>query len=112
MSRPAFGTARPWKRFQVSTCIPDRVPDLTRHFLTGEELDSGELARLLDRAAELKAAPRSSHAPEGRALGLVFERPSTRTRLRLEAGIVDRGGHPILLRSGELQLPRGESLGH
>ena len=84
---------------------------MTRHFLTGEELDSGELARLLDRAAELKAAPRSSNALEGRVVALVFERPSTRTRLSFEAGIVELGGHPMLLRSGELQLSRGESIG-
>jgi ornithine carbamoyltransferase len=83
---------------------------LTRHFLTGEELDSGELAQLLERAAALKAAPRSSNALEGKVVALVFERPSTRTRLSFEAGIVELGGHPMLLRSGELQLSRGESI--
>jgi ornithine carbamoyltransferase len=83
---------------------------LTRHFLTGEELSPAELAALLDRAAELKAAPRSSRALEGAVVALVFERPSTRTRLSFEAGVVELGGHPMVLRAGELQLSRGESV--
>jgi ornithine carbamoyltransferase len=82
-----------------------------RHLLTGAELDRPELERLLARAAELKVAPRSSRALEGRAVALVFERPSTRTRLSFEAGVVELGGHPMVLRSGEMQLSRGESVG-
>lgn len=82
-----------------------------RHFLTGDELSAAELASLIERAAELKAAPRSSDALAGRIVALVFERPSTRTRLSFEAGIVELGGHPMILRSGELQLSRGESIG-
>ncbi len=81
------------------------------HLLTGAELDRPELERLLARAAELKVAPRSSRALEGRAVALVFERPSTRTRLSFEAGVVELGGHPMVLRSGEMQLSRGESVG-
>jgi ornithine carbamoyltransferase len=65
---------------------------------------------LVDRAAELKAAPLSSRALEGRHVALIFDKPSTRTRLSFEAGVVELGGHPIVLRSDELQLSRGESL--
>ena len=43
-------------------------------------------------------------------MALVFEKPSTRTRLSFEAGIFELGGQPIVLRSGELQISRGESL--
>jgi ornithine carbamoyltransferase len=43
-------------------------------------------------------------------VALVFEKPSTRTRLSFEAGIVELGGHPMILRSGEMQLSRGESV--
>ena len=43
-------------------------------------------------------------------MALVFERPSTRTRLSFEAGVVELGGHPLILRGDELQLSRGESL--
>jgi ornithine carbamoyltransferase len=83
---------------------------MTRHYLTGTELDPAELHALLARAAALKAAPLSSRALEGRSVALLFERPSTRTRLSFEAGIHELGGHPLLLRSDDLQLARGESL--
>jgi ornithine carbamoyltransferase len=83
---------------------------LTRHFLTGEEFNRDEQQALLDRAAALKAAPRSSQALDGKVIALLFERPSTRTRLSFEAGVVELGGHPMILRPGELQLERGESV--
>ena len=84
---------------------------MTRHLLTGTELDRDELLALLDRADALKAAPLSSRALEGRSIALIFEKPSTRTRLSFEAGIFELGGQPVVLRSGELQLSRGESVG-
>ncbi|MDQ3768108.1 MAG: ornithine carbamoyltransferase, partial [Actinomycetota bacterium] len=84
---------------------------MPRHLLTGGELDRAELSTLLDRATALKAAPLSSRALAGRSVALIFERPSTRTRLTFEAGIAELGGHPIVLRAGELQVSRGESLG-
>ncbi len=80
------------------------------HFLTGAELSVAELNALLDRAAELKAAPLSSRALAGRSVALIFQKPSTRTRLSFEVGIDELGGHPVVLRSDELQLSRGESL--
>jgi ornithine carbamoyltransferase len=83
---------------------------LPRHLLTGEELSRDDLDALLDRALALKAAPRSSDALRGSVVALVFEKPSTRTRLSFEAGVVELGGHPMILRSGEMQLSRGESV--
>jgi ornithine carbamoyltransferase len=83
---------------------------LPRHFLTGAELSADELSELLDRALALKAAPHSSRALEGHSVALVFERPSTRTRTSFEVGIVELGGHPMVMRPGELQLARGESV--
>ncbi len=83
---------------------------MPRHFLTGTELDGAELGRLIERALELKAAPRSSRALHERCVGLVFERPSTRTRVSFEVGVVELGGHPLILRPDELQLSRGEPL--
>jgi ornithine carbamoyltransferase len=83
---------------------------LPRHFLTGSELSADELLALLDRAAELKAAPRSSAALRDRIVALVFQRASTRTRVSFEAGIVELGGHPMILRPDEMQLSRGESV--
>jgi len=83
---------------------------VTRHFLTGEELTSAELASLLDRAAEMKADRLSSRPLEGKSVALVFEHPSTRTRVSFEVGVAELGGHPVVLRGGELQLSRGESV--
>ncbi len=82
---------------------------MTRHFLTGTELSAAELDGLLARAAELKAAPLSSRALAGRSVALIFEKPSTRTRVSFEVGIYELGGHAVVLRSDELQLSRGES---
>ena len=84
---------------------------MTRHLLTGTELDRDELIGLLDRADELKAAPLSSRALDGRSVALIFEKPSTRTRLSFEAGVFELGGQPVVLRPGEMHLSRGESLG-
>jgi ornithine carbamoyltransferase len=83
---------------------------LTRHFLTGSELTAAELDALLHRAAELKTAPRASRALQDRVIALVFQKPSTRTRVSFEAGIVELGGHPMVLRADEMQLSRGEAV--
>ena len=83
---------------------------MPRHFLTGSELSTAELMAVVERALALKAAPLSSHALEGRTVALLFERPSTRTRVSFEAGIVELGGHPMVLRTDDLQLTRGESV--
>jgi ornithine carbamoyltransferase len=91
---------------------------LKRDFLTGEELGAFELERLLDRAADLKAG----HDPlrkggrlgaeslAGRSVALVFEFPSTRTRISFDVGVYELGGHPVVLRGDEMQLSRGESI--
>jgi ornithine carbamoyltransferase len=94
---------------------PPPPPDsAARHFLTGEELDRAELEAVLDRAEELKSfrgeeAGRDSL--EGRFIGLIFEKPSTRTRISFEVGVAELGGTPLVLRGDELQLTRGESIG-
>lgn len=66
---------------------------------------------MVARAGELKAAPRSSGALGERIVAILFEKPSTRTRLSYEAGIVELGGYPIVLRPDEMQTSRGESVG-
>jgi ornithine carbamoyltransferase len=82
---------------------------MARHFITGGELSPDELAALVERAVELKAAPRCSRALAERTIALVFGAPSTRTRVSFEVGIVELGGHPLILRGDEMQLARGES---
>jgi ornithine carbamoyltransferase len=94
--------------------VPDYASVLARHFLTGEELSRDELGALLDRALELKAgrAERAGgEALAGRSVALVFEKPSTRTRVSFEVGVAELGAHPVVLRGDELQLSRGESVG-
>jgi ornithine carbamoyltransferase len=80
-----------------------------RHFLTGEELTSEELLELLKRALQLKRERFASRALEGKSVALIFDRPSTRTRISFEVGVHELGGHPLVLREGEMQLSRGES---
>jgi ornithine carbamoyltransferase len=87
---------------------------LKRDFLTGEELGAFELGKLLDRALELKAGRREgvgADALAGRSIALVFEKPSTRTRISFEVGVAELGATPVVLRGGELQISRGESVG-
>ena len=91
-----------------------RLNDPPRHFLTGEELSAAQLDSLLARAGELKrgrAEGLGADALGRRTVALVFERPSTRTRISFQVGIAELGGHPLALRADELQLGRGESIG-
>ncbi len=82
---------------------------MARHFLTGEELTSDELYALVERALELKQDRLRSRALQGHSVALVFDKPSTRTRVSFETGVFELGGWPLVLREGELQLSRGES---
>jgi ornithine carbamoyltransferase len=89
-----------------------------RDFLTGEELGAFELERLLDRAADLKAGGDptrkggrlGAESLAGRSIALVFEFPSTRTRISFDVGVYQLGGHPVVMRGDEMQLARGESI--
>jgi len=84
-----------------------------RHFLTGAELGADELTALLDRALELKAGRAGALGGDslaGRTVAIVFERPSTRTRISFQVAIAELGAHPLPLRGDELQLGRGESI--
>jgi ornithine carbamoyltransferase len=85
---------------------------MARSFLTGEELSAPELEALIGRAGELKAGRvrgEGAEALRGRSVALVFEKPSTRTRVSFQVGLAELGATPIVLRGDELQLSRGES---
>jgi len=86
---------------------------LTRNFITGEELGAFELGKLLDRALELKAGRGKvgTDSLAGRSIALVFQKPSTRTRISFEVGVAELGATPIVLRGDEMQFSRGESVG-
>ncbi len=87
-----------------------RLSRLPRHFLTGEELSRDEIEYLLNRATELKRDPHASRALAGQTVALIFEHPSTRTRVSFEVGVFEMGGQPMILRPGEMQISRGEAI--
>jgi ornithine carbamoyltransferase len=106
-AEPRLPAAHLWSAYHP------RLP-MARHFLTGDELSRDELTRLLDRALELKAGRANREgagAVAGRSVALIFEKPSTRTRISFEVGVAELGGVPLVLRGDELQLARGESVG-
>jgi ornithine carbamoyltransferase len=78
--------------------------------LTGEELSKEALLELLERAAWMKANPYGSDVLRNRTVALIFQRHSTRTRVTFETGIVELGGHPMVLKTEDTQLARGESI--
>src|SRR2546421_5894789 len=72
-----------------------------------------ELVKVLDLADELKLlqqAREEHHLLPGRTLGMIFEKPSTRTRVSFEVGIYQLGGIGLYLSAGDLQLGRGETI--
>ena len=91
---------------------------MTRHFLRDDDLGPAEQAEVLALAAELKrtrhteAAPTPLRAPNGvpRAVAVLFDKPSTRTRVSFSVGVAELGGYPLVVDGGASQLGRGESV--
>jgi ornithine carbamoyltransferase len=84
-----------------------------RDFLRVNDWDADELTSVLDLADRLKARQRErvEHRHlEGRSLGMIFQKPSTRTRVSFEVGIFQLGGTALYLAAGDLQLGRGETI--
>ncbi len=85
------------------------------HFLLDTDLTASQQAAVLDTADQLKARRAADRAGggrplEGRSVALVFEKPSTRTRMSFEVGVVELGGHPVVLDARATHLDRGETL--
>lgn len=83
---------------------------MTRHFLVDDDLGAGEQAAVLDLAAEYKRDRWGRRDLLGTAVALVFEKPSTRTRLSFETGVAQLGGHPLVVDATTTQLGRGETI--
>ncbi len=87
-----------------------------RHFLRDDDLAPAEQAEVLALAAELKrtrhteAAPTPLRAPNGvpRAVAVLFDKPSTRTRVSFSVGVAELGGYPLVVDAATSQLGRGE----
>ncbi len=84
---------------------------MKRDYLRVFDFDKEEFQALIQRAKELKEGKNSSKCPIiGKSVGMIFEKPSTRTRVSFEVAIYQLGGHPVYLSPRELQLSRGETV--
>lgn len=89
------------------------TPKVKRDFLRVADLSADELRQILEHAKAMKNQRRhgASRRPlEGRSVALIFEKPSTRTRVSFEVGAYELGAHPVVLNTRDMQLGRGESI--
>jgi ornithine carbamoyltransferase len=85
----------------------------TRHFLSLADYSREEMVQLIERASELKQGLKTKAVTrplEGKSVGIIFEKPSTRTRVSFHVGVLQLGGHAILMNSKDIQLGRGEPI--
>jgi len=85
-----------------------------KHFIDTQDFTREELAELIGLILLLKEADRDRALPEllrRRALGMIFEEPSTRTRVSFEVAMTKLGGHALYLKPGEIHLGERESIG-
>lgn len=93
---------RPVKQGGAATPSP-------RHFLELSDFDAPTLRHMLDLAASTKRGDQADKPLAGKTVALIFEKPSTRTRVSFEVGIQQLGGHAVVLSSKDMQLGRGET---
>jgi len=85
----------------------------TKDLLTGDEISSKEFLELIDFSIKLKEENKTVKGKqliENKTLAMLFEKPSTRTRVSFETGMKQLGGHTIILSLNEMQHSRGESV--
>ncbi len=84
---------------------------MDKDFLSVDDLRPDELTDLLRLSADVKAGPDAfAEHLRGRSVALIFEKPSTRTRVSFEVAVTSAGGHALVLNAGDLQLGRGETI--
>jgi ornithine carbamoyltransferase len=84
-----------------------------KHLLSIHDLTLDEVSEIFDRTRELKERLRRKEPHrwlEGKTLAMLFEKPSTRTRVSFEVGMAQLGGHPVVLSASDTQLGRGETV--
>jgi ornithine carbamoyltransferase len=89
----------------TTSSVQRRTP---RHYLSVADLSTDEIRKLLDRALELKRFRGQSDALRGRTAGLVFQKPSLRTRVSFEVAMLELGGHAVYLSPAEVGLGQRE----
>ncbi|MEW6221988.1 MAG: ornithine carbamoyltransferase [Candidatus Hadarchaeota archaeon] len=85
-----------------------------KHVLSIQDLSGAEIEKILDISDKLKKEVKAGKPHEllhGKTLGMIFAKPSTRTRVSFEAGMTQLGGHALYLGINDLQLGRGETIG-
>jgi ornithine carbamoyltransferase len=80
-----------------------------RHFLDLDAIEAADLRSMIDTAALMKKG-QPSKSMAGKTLAMIFEKPSTRTRVSFEVAAMQLGGSAIVLSSGDMQLGRGETV--
>lgn len=86
------------------------TPSDLKHFLDLDEIDGATLRRILDIGETLKAGGPISQPLAGKTLAMIFEKPSTRTRVSFQVAIQQLGGQAVLLSGSDSQLGRGETV--
>ena len=81
-----------------------------KHFLNFEKFSRQDLSHIIDRAIEIKSKSETSNVFDKKTLGLIFQKPSTRTRVSFEVAMNKLGGNTIFLSSSEIQMFRGEPI--
>ena len=87
--------------------------NITRHFLELHRLSTATLREILDLAGTLKKAHAEGKAADlfaSKTLVMIFEKPSTRTRVSFQVAMQQLGGHVVVVSEGESQLGRGETI--
>ncbi|RUM48567.1 MAG: ornithine carbamoyltransferase [Hydrogenothermus sp.] len=83
---------------------------MVRSFVNFEDLNKDEVLEVIDYAFYLKKNPFSDKSLQNKSIGLIFMKPSTRTRLSFEVGVYQMGGQPIYILGSSTQLSRGEDV--
>jgi ornithine carbamoyltransferase len=109
-TRAAIGKANGHAKTNGTAAV---VPGGARHFLDLSDIPAGELRRVLELSKDLKARRRAGDEARplaGKSLAMVFDKPSTRTRVSFDLAMRQLGGETIMLTGQEMQLGRGESI--
>ncbi len=84
---------------------------MVKHFLDISDLTAKQLKDIIATAIDMKANPEAYETVlKGKKIAMIFEKPSTRTRLSFEVGIIELGGSPIVLNAKDMQLGHGETI--